>query len=127
MTLNLTLLTTALTTALNKAFTFTSAGLQGLAGLRRTLFTLAAALLAAWLLVQHPPLQTVPGGELAVRTNLLTGSSTVLGDGPALRLPGLHTLRHFPLRDQVVRPRPGARPAALRRINRWKGCRSAWT
>ncbi len=103
MTLNLT----PLTSALNKVFTYTGSGMQRLVGLRRALFTLAVALLAAWLLVQHPPLQTVPGGELAVRTNLFTGSSTVLGDGPALRLPGLHTLRHFALRDQVVRPAAG--------------------
>jgi regulator of protease activity HflC (stomatin/prohibitin superfamily) len=74
---------------------------------RRMLVTLALASASAWVLVQHPPLASVPVGDVAVRTNQLTGSATVLGDGPALNLPAVHALRHFTLRDQVLRPAAG--------------------
>ncbi|EHR73700.1 membrane protease subunit, stomatin/prohibitin [Burkholderiales bacterium JOSHI_001] len=74
---------------------------------RRLLLTVAAASASAWVLVQHPPLASVPAGDVAVRTNQLTGGITVLGEGPALKLPALHEMRHFTLRDQVARPVAG--------------------
>lgn len=73
-------------------------------GLRRVALTAGAAALSAWMLVQHPPLQTVPAGQLAVRINQFSGADAVLGEGPAWRVPGLHVLRRFTLRDQVTRP-----------------------
>lgn len=74
---------------------------------RRTLLTLAVATGAAVLLVQHPPLEAVPAGDVAVRTNQLTGTAAVLGEGPAFVMPVLHELRVLPLRDQVARPEAG--------------------
>jgi len=77
---------------------------QALAGHRRLVFTVGVAAASAWVLVAHPPVAMVQPGELAVRTRALDGEASVLGEGPALRLPGLHALRRFPLRDQVSRP-----------------------
>lgn len=77
---------------------------------RRVLLTAGAAALGAWMLVQHPPLQTVPAGQLAVRINQFSGADAVLGEGPAWRVPGLHELRRFVLRDQVTRPGGGRAP-----------------
>jgi regulator of protease activity HflC (stomatin/prohibitin superfamily) len=63
--------------------------------------------IGTWALLTHPPVDSVPAGDVAVRLNRLTGSSEVLAEGPVLRLPGLHELRRFTLRDQVVRPDAG--------------------
>ena len=52
----------------------------------------------------HPPVQTLPRGEVGVRSNQLTGEATLLRDGSVWVLPGLHELRRFSLRDQVYRP-----------------------
>jgi SPFH domain / Band 7 family len=78
--------------------------------LRRVVLTAGVATVAAWMLVQHPPLQTVPAGQLAVRINQFSGADAVLGEGPAWRVPGLHELRRFVLRDQVTRPEGGRAP-----------------
>jgi SPFH domain / Band 7 family len=102
---------TPLTDALNKAFavtaTFARDGVRHLVGARRLLITAGIAAAGAWMLIEHPPVETVPAGDMAVRTNQLTGDVTVLGDGPALKLPALHELRQFSLRDRVVRPAGG--------------------
>jgi regulator of protease activity HflC (stomatin/prohibitin superfamily) len=70
---------------------------------------LALAVLGAWALMIHPPLQAVDNGEVAVRTNQLTGSVAEFRDGPILALPGLHVVRIFSLRDRIYRPREGRR------------------
>ena len=54
--------------------------------------------------VSHPPMQSVGRGEIGMRLNQLTGSSTEVRDGAILVIPGLHQLRRFSLRDQVYRP-----------------------
>ena len=95
--------------ALAKALNLGTAAVQGLAGHRRVLVTVGVAALSAWVLLQHPPVDTVAAGDVAVRTNQLTGNATVLGEGPALKLPALHEWRPFTLRDQVVRPAAGQR------------------
>jgi regulator of protease activity HflC (stomatin/prohibitin superfamily) len=76
---------------------------------RRVLLTAAVAVGSAWFLVQHPPVQTVAPGELAVRTNQLTGGNAEFRDGPMWALPGLHAVRSFSLRDQLYRPKQGRR------------------
>ncbi|HET7866100.1 MAG TPA: SPFH domain-containing protein [Burkholderiaceae bacterium] len=103
MNLNLT----PLTDALGKAFTLAATGLRSLTDRRRVIVAAALAGLGAWALVKHPPVDSVPAGDVAVRLNRLTGSSEVLAEGPLLRLPGLHELRRFTLRDQVMRPDAG--------------------
>ena len=68
---------------------------------------LAIVAAAAWLLAAHPPLATIEPGAAAVRTNQLTGSTSEFRDGSVLVLPGVHTLRSVPLRDQLYRPVQG--------------------
>lgn len=75
----------------------------------------AASLIALGLLVaggygiyKHPPFQTLGRGEVGMRVNQLTGSSTELRDGAVVVIPGLHTLRRFSVRDQVYRPKANA-------------------
>lgn len=71
---------------------------------------IALGLLAAggYALYTHPPMQSLGRGEMGLRTNQLTGSSTEVRDGAVLIIPGLHALRRFPLRDQVYRPTANA-------------------
>ncbi len=92
---------TPLAQALHRAFDKTTAGLKGQ---RRMLLTLGIAAAGAWALVTHPPLQTVPRGDVAVRTNQLTGGSAEFREGPVFVLPGLYEMRRVSLRDQVYRP-----------------------
>jgi regulator of protease activity HflC (stomatin/prohibitin superfamily) len=80
---------------------------SGLARAWRPVLVLASVALASWAVFKHPPLVTVAPGEVAVRSNELTGNATVLGQGSALRLPLLHEVRRFPLRDQMLRPAEG--------------------
>ena len=71
---------------------------------RRTLAVTAAAGLGAWLLLAHPPVQTVGSGEIGVRTNLLTGDVVQWRDGSILVFPGLHVAQVFSTRDRVYKP-----------------------
>lgn len=74
---------------------------------RGTLLTGVLAAASAWVLIQHPPVQSVEPGSMAVRTNRLTGDSAAFHDGSVWVLPGLHSLRAFELRDQIYRPQQG--------------------
>lgn len=67
---------------------------------------IALGLLAAggYAIYKHPPMQSLGRGEVGMRMNQLTGSSTEVRDGAVLIIPGLHELRRFSLRDQVYRP-----------------------
>jgi len=76
-------------------------------GARFTLIAAALAGFGAYALYQHPPMQSVARGEAAVRINQLTGGTTEVREGALLVIPGLHQLRRFPLRDQIVRPEGG--------------------
>jgi regulator of protease activity HflC (stomatin/prohibitin superfamily) len=97
---------TPVAAALRRGFDATGAGLaNSLRGQRRVILTMGAAALFAWALASHPPLHTVPAGDVAVRTNNLTGGADSFGDGPVWVLPAIHALRTFSLRDQVYRPR----------------------
>ena len=102
---------TPLTHALHTAFAAAGGGARRLVDARRMLFTAGIAAAGAWVLIAHPPVDSVPAGDIAVRTNQFSGDVTVLGEGSALRLPALHALRHFTLRDQVVRPAGGRKAA----------------
>ena len=61
----------------------------------------ALAVASALFLVAHPPLAGVGSGEVGVRTNELTGSTTEWREGSVLVLPGLHAMRVLNLRDQA--------------------------
>ena len=70
----------------------------------RRLLAVGVILGSVLLLVLRPPVQIVPSGEVGVRINRLTGGMAVLSEGPALRLPLVHDIRRYSLRDQVYRP-----------------------
>ena len=59
---------------------------------------------AAVALVAAAPLRSIRPDEAAVRVNKLTGGLTVLREGWALVVPGVHDFRRYALRDQVYRP-----------------------
>ncbi|MGQ3052671.1 MAG: SPFH domain-containing protein [Roseateles sp.] len=54
--------------------------------------------------VTHPPVQAVPHGQAALRTNPFSGGTSEFRAGSFVRIPGLHEVRLFPLRDQSYRP-----------------------
>ena len=74
---------------------------------RRSLASVALIALAV-LIVMRPPVQVVASGEVGVRINRLTGSVSVVPEGPTLMLPVVHELRRYSLRDQVYRPQESA-------------------
>jgi regulator of protease activity HflC (stomatin/prohibitin superfamily) len=78
--------------------------LNGLASIKGTLMLLGIVGGTAYVLYQHPPVQSVGRGEVGVRTNLLTGSVSEWQDGTVFVLPGLHDMRLFQMRDQSYRP-----------------------
>ena len=55
----------------------------------------------AYLVLQHPPVQTVTRGDIAIRTNQITGNTDAFRDGTLVVLPGLHEVRTLSLRDQT--------------------------
>jgi len=70
---------------------------------RRTLAGLSLlGLLAAVIMAR--PVRTITPGEIGVRFNRITGSTTEMREGWTLLLPGLHELHRYSLRDQVYRP-----------------------
>ncbi|MFN0182798.1 MAG: SPFH domain-containing protein [Aquabacterium sp.] len=87
-------------------------GGRRLAGARRTLLTLAIAGGATALLVTHPPVATVDPGAVAVRLNLLTGDTAEFREGSLWRVPGLHEVRQYALRDQLYRLPAGRKGGA---------------
>lgn len=91
----------------DKVFVPLGQGAARLLAHRGTLLTGVLAAASAWVLIQHPPVQSVEPGSMAVRTNRLTGDSAAFGDGSVWVLPGLHSLRAFELRDQIYRPQQG--------------------
>jgi regulator of protease activity HflC (stomatin/prohibitin superfamily) len=65
--------------------------------------TVLALSAGAYLVVKHPPVQSINAGQAALRTNQLTGAQSELREGNAWVLPGLHSLRVVTLRDQSWR------------------------
>jgi len=73
--------------------------------LRARVVVLVALAAGGYALFKHPPVESVGHREVGVRLNRLTGSTTTLGEGAALVVPGLHELRTYSLQDQLYRPR----------------------
>ncbi len=90
--------------------------------LRRALLPLllvTAVTAAGYAVATHPPLQPVPAGQAALRTNSFSGGTTEFRSGSFLRISGLHEVRLFPLRDRSYRPAAIARadgPAPLQSV-----------
>jgi regulator of protease activity HflC (stomatin/prohibitin superfamily) len=91
--------------ALGRAIASAGRALAGFAQ-RHRIQLVAIGFLAAvgYGLWTHSPLQTVGRGVVLVRTNTLTSSVQLFGEGSVLVLPGVHTARTYPVRDQVYRP-----------------------
>ncbi len=68
------------------------------------LLILTAVTGLGYAVVTHPPLQAVPHGQAALRTNQFSGGTTEFREGSFLRIPSLHEVRFFPLRDQSYHP-----------------------
>ena len=60
--------------------------------------------LAIYTAYRHPPVETIGAQEVGLRLNRWTGSTTILPEGAALVIPGVHELRHFRLDDHLYRP-----------------------
>ncbi|HME38007.1 MAG TPA: SPFH domain-containing protein [Steroidobacteraceae bacterium] len=69
----------------------------------RVLIT-AVLVLLVYGLYTHPPFDSVPRGEVLVRTDALDGSVSIYTAGTILVLPGIHQVRRYSIRDQVYRP-----------------------
>jgi len=70
---------------------------------------LAALAAGGYALYKHPPIENVNHQEVGVRLNRLTGSTTPLGEGVVLMVPGVHELRRYSLQDQMYRPERSAK------------------
>ncbi len=75
---------------------------------KRSLIAASIMAIGGYALYQHPPLKTVGRGEVGLRVNQWTGTSTEFQEGSVLVIPGLHELRTFSLRDQIYRPSENA-------------------
>ena len=83
----------------------TGSQLSSAMGRRRgALLALGVAALLGYGLWTHPPIRSLDRGEIAVRTNRLTGHVTQISSGSMLVFPGVHQIRRFSTRDQVYRP-----------------------
>jgi regulator of protease activity HflC (stomatin/prohibitin superfamily) len=83
------------------------------------LLAVTAVTAAGYAIVMHPPVQAVPHGQAALRTNQFSGGTSEFRSGSFLMLPGLHEVRFFPLRDQSYHPAALAKadgPAPLQSV-----------
>lgn len=60
-----------------------------------------------YLLLRDAPLQGVGPGEVALRVNRYTGSTTAVGEGSVVIVPAVHELRRIPLRERTYRAAGG--------------------
>jgi regulator of protease activity HflC (stomatin/prohibitin superfamily) len=68
-----------------------------------------AAAVVSYGIYTHPPIVSVGRGEMAVRSNRLTGGVATFGEGGFIAVPGLFRVRRFVVRDQVYRPAQSSR------------------
>jgi regulator of protease activity HflC (stomatin/prohibitin superfamily) len=71
---------------------------------RRGVVTIAAIGLVGYQVFAHPPVETLGGDEIGVRSNSVSGGVQQFHEGPLIVVPGLHHLRRYSLRDRVYRP-----------------------
>ena len=77
--------------------------------LNRKTLALAILALAGYGLYRHPPIETIGPQQVGIRTNAWTGSVSEVGQGTCLVIPGIHSLRRFPLQDEIYRPTRSAK------------------
>jgi len=71
---------------------------------KKTTLLVAALVLGGYELAKHPPIGNIDRGEVGVRLNRFSGSTTQSGEGAMLVIPGLHELRLYSLQDQMYHP-----------------------
>jgi regulator of protease activity HflC (stomatin/prohibitin superfamily) len=72
--------------------------------LRARVIVLGIAAVLAWTAWRHPPVESIGRQEIGIRLNRLSGTTTRLGEGIALALPGIHEIRRYSLQDQTYTP-----------------------
>jgi len=77
--------------------------------LNAKLIVLGVVAAGGYALYKHPPVESIARNEVGLRLNRLTGSTSQLGEGAALALPGIHEVRRFSLQDQTYRPERSAK------------------
>lgn len=105
--------------AIPSARTLSGGATRSLRRLLPPLLGLAAVGACSYLLVTHPPVQSVPHGMAALRTNQFSGGTSEFRSGSYLLIPGLQEVRLLPLRDQSYHPVRLARadgPAPLQSV-----------
>jgi regulator of protease activity HflC (stomatin/prohibitin superfamily) len=83
------------------------------------LAVVALAVVSAGLLVRHPPVQGIGRGDVGVRINTFSGTTTEWSEGSVFVVPALHQLRVLSLRDRSHRPAAMSRadgPAPLQSV-----------
>ncbi len=75
----------------------------------RRVVLLAALLAVGYAVYANPPTENVGTGELGVRLNRWTGTTTATGEGLVIVLPGIHELRRYPLQGRMYRPERSAK------------------
>ena len=80
------------------------AGVRSLYAGRGKLLLLLAVGGGAYWLYQAEPLQKIGRGEVAVKVNQFSGQAQLVNEGLTFALPGIHSLRRYPLQDQIYRP-----------------------
>jgi regulator of protease activity HflC (stomatin/prohibitin superfamily) len=88
---------------INTVATLVQNGVRGIPW--RRLALLGVLGLAAYGVATHPPVQTVPGGELGVRINQWTGASSRFEAGQVMVIPLIHEFRTYSLRDRTYQPK----------------------
>jgi len=64
---------------------------------------------SGYLLITHPPMESVKRGELGVRSNKLTGGATLIREGSVIVIPGLQEMHRISLKDRIYRPTQSSR------------------
>jgi regulator of protease activity HflC (stomatin/prohibitin superfamily) len=82
---------------------------RSIVGARGVLLTTAVVAAVGYGLYTHPPVHNVSRGDVAIRTNQLTGNFDEFREGSMLLIPGLHDVRTFSLRDQTYQPAGGSK------------------
>jgi regulator of protease activity HflC (stomatin/prohibitin superfamily) len=70
---------------------------------------LATLLAGGYALYAHPPTESVGTGELGLRLNRWTGTTTTAAEGLVVVLPGIHELRRYSLQNRLYRPERSAK------------------
>lgn len=89
--------------------------------LKWPLITIAVLGTIGYGVYKKPPLTTVQGNELGIRTNLLTGNTTQFKQGSAIVIPGINSFKRISLKDRVLQPKAIASSASKEALQSLEG------